>query len=49
MTDKFMYIANDDYPFFWLQLVVETFGHSTDWTNQSQLNKIVELTYKKTL
>ena len=29
---KFMYISNDDtqnYPFFRLQLVVETFGHST--------------------
>ena len=31
MADKLMYIPNDDtpnYPFFRLQLVVETFGHS---------------------
>ena len=32
MADKFMYIPNDDtqtYPFYILQLVVETFEHST--------------------
>ena len=37
-----MYIPNDDtqkYPFVRLQLVVETFEHSTSWTNQSKFNK----------
>ena len=27
----------DDYPFCRLQLLVETFGHSTKWTNQNSL------------
>ena len=37
-----MYISNDDTqnkPFCKLQLLVEKFGHSTYWTNQSKLNK----------
>ena len=40
MADKFMYIPNDDtqnYPFRRLQLVVETFRHSTKYINQSNL------------
>ena len=35
-------MANDvkqNCPFCRLQLVVETFGHPTAWTNQSKLNK----------
>ncbi len=42
MADKLMYISNDDtqnYPFYSLELVVETFGHLTQWTNQSKYNK----------
>ena len=42
MTDKFVYIPNDDtqnYPLCRLQLVVETFGHSSKLTNQSKFNK----------
>ena len=42
MADKLMYIANDDTqncPFCRLQLVVETFGNSTKWTNQWKFNK----------
>ena len=40
MADKLMYIPNDDtqsYPFCRLQLVVDTFGHSTYLTNQLKL------------
>ena len=37
MADKLIYIEN--YPFCRLQLVVETLGHSTYWTNQSKSNK----------
>ena len=36
-----MYIPNDDtnnYHFCRLRLVVETFGHSTSWTNKSKFN-----------
>ena len=39
MADKLMYIPKDDtqnYIFCRLQLVVETFGYSTSWTNQSK-------------
>ena len=45
MTDKFMFIPNDDtlnYPFFRLKLVVETFGHLTLLTNQSKFTKVVK-------
>ncbi len=48
MADKFMYISNVDTqntPFCRLQLVVETFGHST---NKNSI-KVVEQTNKKTL
>ena len=41
MANKLMYIPNDDtqnYPCI-LQLVVEIFGHSTKWTNQSNFYK----------
>ena len=41
MADKLLYILNDDnqnYPFFRLQLEVETFRHSNYWTNQSKFN-----------
>ena len=41
MADKLMYIHNDDtqnYPFCGLQLMVEMFGCSTEWTNQSKFN-----------
>ena len=37
-----MDIFNDEtqnYPFCRLQLKVETFGHSTEWTNQSMKRK----------
>ena len=43
MADLLIYIPNDDsqnYPFFSLQLVVETFGHLTKRTDQSKSNKI---------
>ena len=42
MADKFMYISNNDiqnYLFCRLQLLVETFGHSTLSTNESKFNK----------
>ena len=41
MADKLLYIPNVDsqnYPFYRLQLVAETFGHSTSWTNQPKFN-----------
>ena len=46
MADKLMYIPNDNmqnYPFSGLQLVVEKFGHSRSWTNQSNLIKVPKL------
>ena len=55
MTDKFMYIPNNDkqnYAFCRLKLVVETFRHSTLLTKQSKYTKVpkvVLLTNKKTL
>ena len=42
MADKLMYIPNDDkqnQTFCRLQLVIETFGHSTLWTNELKFNK----------
>ena len=42
MTDTLMYIPNDNtknYPLCRLQLMVETFGHSTKWTSQLKFNK----------
>ena len=42
MADKLMDIPNDDtqnYPICRLQLVVETFEHSTWWINQLKFNK----------
>ena len=39
-ADKLMYNGDtQNYPFCRLQLVVETFDHSTKWTNQSKFNK----------
>ena len=41
-------IANDDtqnYHFCRLQLVVETYGHSTKWSNQSKLNLSPQVSY----
>ena len=55
MVEKFMHIPNDNidlYPFYRLQLVIETFGHSTDKpTNQNSIKvpQIVMPTNKKTL
>ena len=52
MADKLMYITHDDtqnYPFCKLQIVFETFGHSTKWMNQSKFSKVVKQTDKKTL
>ena len=49
MVDKVMYIPNDNtqnYPFCGLQIVAETFGHSTKWTKQSKF-KVVKPTNKK--
>ena len=47
MAELLMYIPNDDLqknPFCRLQLVVETFGHSTKYyTNQSKSNKSPKL------
>ena len=42
MANKLKYIPNDDTQNYYLcrlQLVVETFGHWTKWTNQSKFNK----------
>ena len=41
MAEKLTYIPNDD-TFSRLQLVVETFGHSTKLTNQSKFNKSLQ-------
>ena len=52
MADKLMYIPDNDtqnYFFCKLQLVVETFEHSTWWTNQLKLNKSCYDNEKKTL
>ena len=49
MADKLMNIPNDDsqnYPFCILQLVIETIGHWTLWTNQSKFNKSQQLLSK---
>ena len=38
-----MYVSNDDtknYPFYGLQLVVETFAYLTWWSNQSKFIKV---------
>ena len=53
IADKLMY-NNDtqNNAFFKLKLVVETFEHSTQWTNQSKSNKVLKVvkpTSKKTL
>ena len=43
MADKFIYISNVDtqnYPYCRLQLVIETLGHSTSWTNQYKIPKV---------
>ena len=43
INDKLMYILYDDaqnFPFCGLQLVVETFGYSTWWINQSNFTKV---------
>ena len=39
MADKLMYIPNDNTQITWLQLVVETFGHTTKWTSQLKFTK----------
>ena len=50
-----MFIFNDDtqnYPFSRLQLVIETFRHSTEWTNESnsvEVPKVVKPTNIKWL
>ena len=55
MADKLMYRYNiwfTKLPFCRLQLVVETFGHSTPGTNQSKLKKdpkVIESAKKNTL
>ena len=53
MAVKFMYIPNDEtqnYPFYRVQLVVETFGYLFCQTNQSKrVPKIVKPKNKKTL
>ena len=46
MADKFMYISNIDtqnYPFWRLQLVDETYRNSTILTNQSNSLKVFEV------
>ena len=50
MANKSMYIPSNDtqnYPVYRLKLVIEMFGHSTKWTNQSIALKVVEPTNKK--
>ena len=50
MADKLTSTPNDNtmnYQFYKLQLVVETFGHTTKWT--SQVPKVVKPNNKKTL
>ena len=55
MAEELMYIPNantQNWPFFKLQLVIETFGHSTNKpTNQNSIKvpQIVMPTNKKTL
>ena len=55
MAYRLMYIPNDvtlNYPFCSLKLVVETFAHSTQLTNQSKfikVSKVVKPTNKKAL
>ena len=54
MADRFMYIPNDDaqnYTTCILQLMIETFGHFTETTNQNLIKvpKVVKQTKKKTL
>ena len=55
MADKIIYIPNDDTqndPLCRLHLVVEAFGHSAEWTNQSEFYKFLKVvtpTNKKTL
>ena len=55
MADKLLYIPNDDrqnYPFCRLKLFVETFEHSTWWSNQlyfTEIPKIDKPTNKKSL
>ncbi len=42
MTTKLMYIPNDDtqnYTFYRLQYVVETYEHLSEWCNQLKFNK----------
>ena len=42
MADILIYIPNYDtqnFPFCRLQLVVEKFGHLTEWTNKTKFNK----------
>ena len=34
-----MYIPNPDFPLYRLEFNVETFGHSTSWTNQNSIKK----------
>ncbi len=46
MVDKLMYIPIDDtqnYALCRLKLIVEMFGHSTYWTNQSEFNKVIKV------
>ena len=55
MADKLISIPNNDtqnHPLCRIKLVVETFGNSTKWTNQSKfikVNKVVKPTNNKTL
>ena len=51
-ADKFMYISyenSQNYPFCTSKLVVETFGHSTYWTNHSKFSKSPEGCWAKKL
>ena len=49
MADKLMYIPPNDYkyqhyPFCRLKLLVETFVHSTIWTNNQKINESPKVT-----
>ena len=49
-SKKLLYIPDDDTqisPFCRIQLVVETFGQSTQWTNQTNFKKVPQGCYAK--
>ena len=47
MAYKLMHIPYDDYTFCKFKIVVETFGHSTLWTNQLKSPKLLSQRIRK--